>query len=497
MDNESTAPVQIGEILAGKYRIERVLGMGGMGVVVEALHVELDQRVALKFMLPAAAANQAAVERFAREARASAKLRSDNIVHVTDVGTLESGAPFMVMEYLEGEDLGQMLKAGGPFSVGDAIDYVLQGCAGLAEAHAAGIIHRDLKPANLFLARREDTASVVKIVDFGISKVRVDGVAQKLTSTSDLMGSPLYMSPEQLASSRDVDARTDIWSLGIILYELLAGAPPFDGDTLPQVCAAVLVAHPPPILEKRPDLPDGLVAIVAKCLEKRADDRYADVRALADALAEFAPPHSSATLERISRLAPGASRAPAERSPTPSERPRLAIVDEPHRETASPWTPADGTAPLPKTSKRTWVVVAIACAAIGVGGAFALAPRRAAPVRPLAQTEIAAPTSELTAAPVSPPIASASAVAMPIVSPPATIPQAAHTPTVAKRAPRVAPSSAAPPAPSPSASDAPSPPPAPSSTASSAPSASAAPSPSAAPAPVPSATPKPASPYEE
>ena len=496
MDNESTAPVQIGEILAGKYRIERVLGMGGMGVVVEAVHIELDQRVALKFMLPAAAANQAAVERFAREARASAKLRSDNIVHVTDVGTLDSGAPFMVMEYLEGEDLGQMLKAGGPFSVGDAIDYVLQGCAGLAEAHAAGIIHRDLKPANLFLARREDTASVVKIVDFGISKVRVDGVEQKLTSTSDLMGSPLYMSPEQLASSRDVDARTDIWSLGIILYELLAGAPPFDGDTLPQVCAAVLVAHPTPILEKRPDLPDGLAAIVAKCLEKRADDRYADVRALADALAEFAPPHSSATLERISRLAPGTSRALSERPPAPSERPRLAIVNEPHRETASPWTPADGTPPLPKSSKRTWVVVAIACASIGVGGAFALAPRRAAPVRPLVQTEIAAPTSEPTAAPVSAPIASASTVAMPIASPPATIPQA--PPTVAKRAPRVPPSPAAPPAPSPSASDTPSPSLAPSSTSSApASSASAAPSPSAAPAPAPSATPKPASPYDE
>jgi serine/threonine-protein kinase len=167
---EPSPPVRPGDVVAGKYRVERVLGAGGMGMVVSATHAELDHLVAIKFLLPEAAANQAAVERFSREARASAKLRSDNIVHVTDIGTLESGAPFIVMEYLEGQDLGQVLLSRGPLPVDDALDFVLQACAGLAEAHAAGIVHRDLKPANLFLAERHDTESVVKIVDFGISK---------------------------------------------------------------------------------------------------------------------------------------------------------------------------------------------------------------------------------------------------------------------------------------------------------------------------------------
>jgi serine/threonine protein kinase len=374
VNQKSTAPVQVGEVLAGKYRVERIIGTGGMGVVVEAMHIDLGQRVALKFMLPDAAANDAAVERFSREARASASLQSDNVVHVTDIGALESGEPFMVMEYLEGEDLGHILKTLGPLTSDDAVDYVLQACAGLAEAHASGIIHRDLKPANLFLAHRVDTASVVKIVDFGISKVNVAGVVGKLTDTRDLMGSPLYMSPEQLASSRDVDARTDIWSLGIILYELLAGVAPFDGDTLPQLCSAVLIAPAPPVLEKRPDLPAGLADVVAKCLEKKPGDRYASVVELADALAEFAPPRSSVTLERISRLA-GNSPPPPERAPTPSQRPHLELVVQPMANTSSTWTPDETLPPIPKSSTRAWLAVTLVALLVGSGGVFAFGHR--------------------------------------------------------------------------------------------------------------------------
>ena len=293
--------MRIGELLVGKYRVERLLGEGGMGMVVAATHVELDQLVAIKCLLREVSKNKSAVDRFAREARACAKLRGENVVHVTDVGVLESGAPFMVMEYLEGEDLGQHLQARGPLSVDDAIDYVLQACAGLAEAHAAGIVHRDLKPANLFLATRADSGCVLKVVDFGISKLMGGATTDDLTLTQDLMGSPLYMSPEQLRSLRDVDARTDIWALGIILYELLAGAPPFQGDTLPQVCSAVLVNELPPLHERRAELPEGLAELVAKCLEKEPDSRFANVAELAEALAPYAPARSAATLARIAR----------------------------------------------------------------------------------------------------------------------------------------------------------------------------------------------------
>lgn len=290
-------------MLVGKYLVERVLGEGGMGMVVAATHVELDQLVAIKCLLREVSENKNAVDRFAREARACAKLRGENVVHVIDVGILESGAPFMVMEYLEGEDLEQYLQARGPLSVDEAIDYVLQACAGLAEAHAAGIVHRDLKPANLFLATRADSGCVLKVVDFGISKLIGGATTGDLTLTQDLMGSPFYMSPEQLRSLRDVDARTDIWAMGIILYELLAGTPPFQGDTLPQVCSAVLVNELPPLREKRAELPEGLAEIVTKCLEKEPERRYATVGELAEALASHAPDRSVATLARIARQA--------------------------------------------------------------------------------------------------------------------------------------------------------------------------------------------------
>ena len=233
------APVREGDILAGKYRVEKVLGVGGMGVVVAAMHLELDKRVALKFLLKSAAENPAVVARFAREARAAAKIQSQHVARVSDVGTLENGIPYIVMEHLEGCDLSDVLTRQGPLPPGAAVDYVLQACEAIAEAHAAGFIHRDLKPSNLFLARQADGAEIVKVLDFGISKaVLVDSepptsVRQgALTGTTEIFGSPMYMSPEQLKASRDVDARADIWALGIILYELCTGTSPFDRPTI-------------------------------------------------------------------------------------------------------------------------------------------------------------------------------------------------------------------------------------------------------------------------
>jgi predicted Ser/Thr protein kinase len=361
-DAAPPAGVAVGDIIAGKYRVERVLGQGGMGMVVAATHIELDQLVAIKFLLPAAAANKSAVERFAREARASAKLRSDNVVHVTDVGTFDSGEPFIVMEYLEGQDLGDVLREGGPLAIDDAVDYVLQACAALAEAHAAGIIHRDLKPANLFLAERQDTVRVVKVVDFGISKVTAAIPTGKLTNTQDLMGSPLYMSPEQLSLSHAIDGRSDIWSLGIILYELIGGEPPFQDEGLPQLCTAVLVRPAPPI--ERDGLSPGLAAVIARCLEKDADARYADVGELATALAEFAPERSRPTLARIARLGavpPDGGSAPGARTSTPREH--RAIVTGRHGDTASPWAATD-LKTKPGSGKRAWIVGAAVIVAV-------------------------------------------------------------------------------------------------------------------------------------
>ena len=237
-----------GQVLAGKYRIERVLGQGGMGVVVEATHLQLEDRVAIKFWLPEALANPEAVGRFAREARAAGKIKGEHVARVIDVGTLETGAPFMVMEYLHGRDLSAVVREGGPLPPAQAVDAVLQACEALAEAHALGIVHRDLKPANLFVTTRPDGTPAVKVLDFGISKVTNPSSSDHaLTKTTSVMGSPLYMSPEQMTATRDVDARTDIWAVGAILYELLVGHVPFSAETLPQICGLILTSPPRPI----------------------------------------------------------------------------------------------------------------------------------------------------------------------------------------------------------------------------------------------------------
>ncbi|WP_437302083.1 serine/threonine-protein kinase [Sorangium sp. So ce388] len=300
--DEADGLVREGQVLAGKYRVERVIGAGGMGVVVAATHLQLEERVAIKLLLPAAAHSRTLAERFVREARAAVKVKSEHVARVTDVGTLESGTPYMVMEYLSGSDLADALRAGGPMPAQAAVEYVLQACEALAEAHAAGIVHRDLKPANLFLTRRADGSPCVKVLDFGISKVVTGGADPRITDTKAVMGSPLYMSPEQLKSSRDVDARTDIWSLGVILFELLAGEPPFDGATMPQLCVAIMQGVPRPLAAFRADVHPALEAVVLRCLEKTPERRFRDIGELAEALAPFAAGRARISIDRISGI---------------------------------------------------------------------------------------------------------------------------------------------------------------------------------------------------
>lgn len=296
------SPVEVGSILAGKYRVERTIGTGGMGVVVEANDTRLERRVAIKFLLPEYAEHGEAASRFMREARAAVKIKSDHTARVIDVGTMENGSPYMVMEYLEGADLAQILERDGVLSVEDAALYIIQACEAVAEAHSHGIVHRDLKPANLFLAQQPDGSVRIKVLDFGISKVADAQLDHSLTRTSSMMGSPLYMSPEQMRSTRNVDLRTDIWALGVIFYEMVTGSLPFIANSVPELSAKVLLEAHEPLSSRRPDLPVALERVVARALCKNASERFPSIAEFAMELLPFAPHRARHNVERISRV---------------------------------------------------------------------------------------------------------------------------------------------------------------------------------------------------
>jgi len=282
-----TPEAWVGRTIAGKYRVETLLGKGGMGLVLHARHLRLDEEVAIKVLLPAMLEVPGMVTRFMREERAASKIKSRHVVRVTDVDVLEDGAPYMVMEYLEGVSLAVLRRREGKLGIPVATRYLLEACEAIAEAHSLGIVHRDLKPANLFLARGRDGASEVKVLDFGISKVDAPG-EQDTTKTGQMMGSPKYMAPEQMLSMHDCDARADIWSLGAILYDLCTGRTPFVADTVPQLCSLVLHGKPTPPSQHRPDLPPQLEAIILRCLEREPPNRFRTVAALVEALTPFA-----------------------------------------------------------------------------------------------------------------------------------------------------------------------------------------------------------------
>jgi len=406
MDNA----VQEGQILAGKYRVDRVLGVGGMGVVVAAHHIELDDRVAIKFLLPETLGNAEAVARFAREARAAVKIKSEHVARVSDVGKLDNGAPYMVMEYLKGSDLSGWLSEHGPLPVDQTLDFTLQASEAIAEAHSLGIVHRDLKPANLFVIKRPDGGLAIKVLDFGISKTTSltgSGGEGSMTKTSTMLGSPLYMSPEQIRSAKDVDARCDVWALGVIMYELLTGNAPFGGEHMAELIFKI-VSQPAPVLRGvRADVPEGLERVILRCLEKNRDDRFGSIAEMASALSPFAPQRSRISVERISGLTTGAypPRAPAT---VVIQAPVVAAqsTDAPAR---SAGTHASWGSTAVEKRRSVWRLIG-AAAAISLAGGLALrlltatsaatgAARAAPPTASSLLPEPAAHTTQAAAAP--------------------------------------------------------------------------------------------------
>ncbi|WP_438030981.1 serine/threonine-protein kinase [Sorangium sp. So ce233] len=427
------APVaQPGELIAAKYRVERVVAIGGMGVVLAARNEDLDQKVAIKILRQDALANREAVARFLREARTAARLQGEHVARVFDVGTTESGVPFMVMEFLTGLDLQQVIDTHGPLPIQDAVDYVLQALEAVAEAHAAGVVHRDIKPSNLFLAEHADGTRHIKVLDFGISKGQgLDSPAEPgLTSTKQVMGSPGYMSPEQMMAPRTVDGRADVWSFGVLLYTLVTGEPPFQGETVAAVMANILHQPVPRLRDKRSDAPASLERIVTRCLEREVGARYANVAKLAQALEPLGSSFAKLSTSRIQSAIGAAS--PAGQTLLNSK-----AAEDSDRLSGASWTHTSSR----RRSRRRLLVAAGAAAllagAVGAGvwlvasarvvpaapsaaaarerepadgaGSGALAPAPPAPAAEAAAALASGATAPAAASPAAPPIAAPSA----------------------------------------------------------------------------------------
>ncbi|XXT20956.1 serine/threonine-protein kinase [Sorangium sp. So ce429] len=478
---ELDKPVHVGDVLLGKYTVECVLGHGGMGMVVAARHRELGELFAIKLLLPRTLADAQATELLLREARAAVRLKGEHIVRVHDVGTLETGAPYIVMEHLVGGDLQQIIFERGPLPVHEAVDYVLQACDALAEAHAQGLVHRDLKPANLFLTRRPSGAPFVKVLDFGISR-RITPDAVELSNSRALLGSPFYMAPEQMVRARRVDPRSDVWSMGVVLHHLVTGMLPFPGETLTEVVASVLQEEPILPGKQRRGLPEELDTVVALCLQKRPEHRFQAIGDLAAALRVLtsvggpdlaAPASRSPWSDAPSVLAE--TQTALDPTPTPPSQPTAEVpaplAGHDIEQTLSP--SVERATPAARTSASVWgrqrvlralrrgapvAGAALAALAVGLGWLASPQQRSAAAASAIAAQDAPpplVPPAEVAAQDAPPPLVPPAEVAAqdatpPLVPPaevaaPAPATATTATPGAVARAPGPAPAPAPPP----------------------------------------------------
>jgi len=322
--SEGTSAIVPGSIVAQRFRVLRILGRGGMGIVFLALHLELDRRVALKIVREELLVRKDVVNRLIHEARNAAKLRSEHCTHVLEFGRLESGAPYIVMEYLEGIDLEAYMMAHGPVAPQEAVGFILQACEAVAEAHAHGIIHRDIKPGNLFLATSADGSTSVKVLDFGISKSTHERSPRVITDPRMVVGSPGHMSPEQVRCSSRVGPAADIWSLGAVLYEAVTGHCPFEAESITGIYKRVLDLDPLAPSAYQPSVSDGLERVILRCLRKSPSERFADVAELARDLAPFGPAGSVDLAQRIARVSALRRTSPARASRATGDASRAA-----------------------------------------------------------------------------------------------------------------------------------------------------------------------------
>ena len=425
-----------GTLLLGKYRIDALIGTGGMGNVVRASHLYLQQPVAIKPLLPEMAASSSTVQRFLREAQATVKLRSEHIARVMDVGTSEDGVPFMVMEYLEGNDLNQILRHHGPQQPSIVVDLMLQACEGIAEAHALGIVHRDIKPSNFFITQRPDGSMLLKILDFGISKTPVGH--DELTGTQTVIGTPSYMAPEQMKSGRSADPRSDVWSIGVVIYQLISGRLPFSGESYAELVLKVGLEPPQPIPVP---LPSGLGERVMRCLEKDPGQRHQTVGELARMLAPYAtdPVGAAQSASRTLRILQQRGALPGMHASPLAAGGGLAtpIPISPAQLTPRSWPPSQGTSVSRVAGQMTqrtrgargWLIASVAglCVVAG-GGGYAISqmsraggPREPHVQAPLAQEPAAGAAPSPQAAAPSPQAAAPSPSAA-APSPPAAAP---------------------------------------------------------------------------
>ena len=408
-----------GFLIGDKYEVVQVIGAGGMGIVYEARHARLGQRVAVKTLLPELMQHADAITRFEREARAAAHLRSRHVAKVFDVDALADGTPYIVMELLEGRDLADELSARGSLPAQEAVDYIMQACDAMAEAHRVGIVHRDLKPSNMFLAR-EGRRSSIKVLDFGISKV-LDEAVLSVTTTRSGLGTASYMSPEQVRSAKHVDARSDVWALGVVLYEMLTGAQPFPGDTATAVAAAIVADRPVPLRSRREDILPALEQVLMRALEKDRDLRFADAAAFGAALAPFAPSHSSR--RGMSSTPPRDSKI----DPTLHSPVDINVPVRPRRGSPSDEAPASGVQPKWSHPRNLWIPVGLLIGLFAAAAFF----RELARESPIPSSSASSNASVQVLAPPPAPTELAPETIAPSVAAPAVAAPAVAAPAVA------------------------------------------------------------------